>query len=212
MEYSLADIAAATKGSNAEGMEAWMNNPFMYFIFLAWMNGGGFGGFGNGNVLNGVLTRAELYDGLNANQLQNDTRDIERSIASMNTVNLQGQCDIKSAIAQASFSAQNCCCETNRNIDALRYETQKQTCDITTAIHAEGEATRALITQNTIQALRDSLADRDRELMTANFQLSQQAQSASLISSLRPFPQPAYITCSPYQSAAGYGFGCGCGC
>ena len=32
---------------------------------------------------------------------------------------------------------------------------------------------------------------------------------ATLISALRPFPQPAYITCSPYT--AQNGFGCGCG-
>jgi hypothetical protein len=60
-------------------------------------------------------------------------------------------------IAENRFAAQNCCCETNRNIDAVRYEAQKNTCDITTAIHAEGEATRALIRENEIQALRDKV-------------------------------------------------------
>ena len=58
-----------------------------------------------------------------------------------------------------------------------------------------------------MQALRDKIVAKDQELQTANFQLSQQAQSASLISALRPFPQPAYITCSPYQ-AVNYGYGC----
>lgn len=33
----------------------------------------------------------------------------------------------------------------------------QNTCDITTAIHAEGEATRALIQSNEIQALRDKV-------------------------------------------------------
>lgn len=93
--------------------------------------------------------------------------------------------------------------ETNRNIDAVRSDAYKNTCEITTAIHAEGEATRALINANTMQDLRDKLADRDRDLQTANFQLSQQTQNATLISTLRPFPQPAYITCSPYQSSVG---------
>ena len=51
-----------------------------------------------------------------------------------------------------------------------------------------------------MQELRDRLADRDRDLLTANFQLSQQAQSANIIGTLRPFPQPAYITCSPYEA------------
>jgi hypothetical protein len=46
-------------------------------------------------------------------------------------------------------------------------------CDVAGAIHAEGEATRALINANTMQELRDKLADKDRELMTVNFQLSQ---------------------------------------
>ena len=101
--------------------------------------------------------------------------------------------------------------ETNRNIDAVRAENYKNTCEITSAIHAEGEATRALIQENAVQALRDKLADKDRDLMTANFQLSQQAQNATLIGSLRPFPIPAYITCSPYTSNVGVGM-CGCTC
>ena len=93
--------------------------------------------------------------------------------------------------------------QTNRNIDAVRFENAKNTCDITTAIHAEGEATRALINANTIQALRDKLEDKDRALLTANFQLSQQAQNAYLLNEIRPTARPAYITCSPY-TAAGY--------
>ena len=78
---------------------------------------------------------------------------------------------------------------------------------MTNAIHNEGEATRALINSNTIQALRDKLADRDRELMTANFQLSQQAQNAYLINEIRPCARPAYITCSPYTTASFCGAG-----
>lgn len=100
--------------------------------------------------------------------------------------------------------------------EVVRYEAAKNTCDITTAIHAEGEATRALINANTMQDLRDRLEARDRELMTANFQLSQQAQTANLVDELRPCSRPAYITCSPYESANnrffGYGRDCGCGC
>ena len=97
--------------------------------------------------------------------------------------------------------------QTNRNIDAVRFDAAKNTCEITTAIHNEGEATRALINANTMQALRDKLADRDRELMTANFQLSQQAQNAYLINEIRPCARPAYITGSPYTTASF----CGCG-
>jgi hypothetical protein len=116
---------------------------------------------------------------------------------------------IQGALAENRFASQQCCCETNRNIDASRYEAAKNTCDITNAIHAEGEATRALINANTMQELRDRLEARDRDVMVRDFQLSQQAQSAALVSELRPCAKPAYITCSPYTTA---GYGCGsCG-
>ena len=97
----------------------------------------------------------------------------------------------------------------NRNIDAVRYEGSKNTCEITNAIHAEGEATRALINANLMQELRDKLEARDRDILVRDFQLSQLAQTSSLIGELRPCAKPAYITCSPYTTAS---FGCGsCG-
>lgn len=93
------------------------------------------------------------------------------------------------------YNAQLCCCETQKEILQSRYDAALQAqalqaqlanccCDLKTAIHAEGEATRGLIQGNTIQDLRDRLAERDRDLSTANFQLSQQAQSANIISTL----------------------------
>lgn len=66
-------------------------------------------------------------------------------------------------------------------------------CDLKTAIHAEGEATRALINANTIQELRDRLD-------TANNALTVQTISNNVVSQLQPTAKPAYITCSPYTS------------
>ena len=53
----------------------------------------------------------------------------------------------------------SCCCETNRNIDSVRYDMSKGFCDVAGAIHAEGEATRALINENKIESLRDRIAE-----------------------------------------------------
>ena len=92
--------------------------------------------------------------------------------------------------------------QTNRNIDAVRYENSKNTCEITNAIHAEGEATRALINANTIQDLRDRLEARDRDVIVRDFQLSQFAQNQYLVNEIRPCAKPAYITCSPYTAAS----------
>ena len=197
--YSLSDIKAVTNDDDfGGGSWFWI---VVLFLFMFGSNGGGvFGG-------NGALTRAEMTEGFNNQSVLNKLDGISNGLCdgfyAQNTTMLQGFNGLGNQIAQ-------CCCDTNRNIDAVRYEASKNTCDITTAIHAEGEQTRALINANTMQALRDKLADRDRDLMTANFQLSQQAQNATLINELRPCARPAYITCSPYQ--ASNGFGCGCGC
>lgn len=206
--YSLADIRAATHDNDGfDGQGSW----FWIVVLFLFMTGAG------GNFFNrdsGSLTRAEMTDGFNnqsvLRKLDGITQGLCDGFYAMNTGMLNGFNTVGSQIAENRFAAQQCCCETNRNIDNVRYEASKNTCDITTAIHAEGEATRALINANTMQALRDKLEDKDRELMTANFQLSQQAQSANLIAELRPCAKPAYLTCSPYQ-ARNFG-GCGCEC
>ena len=48
-------------------------------------------------------------------------------------------------------------CATNRNIDAIRYEAKANTGEIVAAIKADGDATRALIQTNEMQALRDKV-------------------------------------------------------
>ncbi len=214
--YSLSDIAALMGNRNGDGFLEGNGIIILILFFLIFgANGGGFGGWGNNGFASGALTRAEMYDGFNNQTVVRKLDGINSGLCdgfyAQNTTMLQGFNTLGREIADNRFAAQNCCCETNRNIDAVRSENYKNTCEITSAIHAEGEATRALINANTMQNLRDKLADRDRDLQTANFQLSQQAQNATLISTLRPFPHPAYITSSPYQAANVYGYGCGCG-
>ena len=208
--YSLADIRAATDhddGFDGQGSWFWI---VVLFLFM-------FGFGGNGFDRNGeALTRADLCQDFNFNDLQNGVRGIQNGLCdgfyAQNTTMLNGFNSIGSQIAESRFAQQNCCCEINRNIDAVRADNYKNTCEITNAVHAEGEATRALINSNTMQALRDKITEKDQELQTANFQLSQQAQNATLISALRPFPQPAYITCSPYTASNGFGCKSGCCC
>ncbi len=223
--YSLADIGALM--NNRDYRDGWGNETWILVLFfLIFANGRGWRNNGSD------FTRSDMTEGFNnqsvLRKLDGITQGLCDGFYAVNTNNLQmqnqiqrdlcqGFASVSASISENRFAAQNCCCETLRAIDTVRSENYKNTCEITSAIHAEGEATRALINANTMQKLRDKLADRDRDLQTANFQLSQQAQNATLISTLRPFPQPAYITCSPYQAANingygyGYGYGCGCG-
>jgi hypothetical protein len=87
---------------------------------------------------------------------------------------LGGFCNVGQQLAENRYAQQLANCGIERNIDSVKAEAYRNTCEITTAIHNEGEATRALITENTIQSLRDRLEERDRALQAANFQISQQ--------------------------------------
>jgi hypothetical protein len=207
--YSLSDIAAAM--GNRSG---WGNNDFLYLLFLFAFGGGN--GFGFGRAGNAV-TQLELQNGFDnqsvLRKLDGITNGLCDGFYATNTNMLQGQNHLQRDLCQGFSSTAAAIAETNRNIDAVRYEAAKNTCDIVRAIEKDGDATRALINANTMQALRDKIAEKDQMLQTANFQLSQQAQSANLINELRPCAKPAYITCSPYQSQNyGYNFGCGCSC
>lgn len=214
-----ADVAAITRNGYGNGCE-WM----WIFILFALC---GFGGSGWGR--NGAgLTQIELQEGFNNQSVLRKLDGLENGLCdgfyAMNTNNLQGQnqlqrdlCQgfaaVNAGIAENRYSAKDCCCETNRNIDAVRYENSRNTSDIVRAIEKDGEATRALINTNTMQALRDKIVEKDQMLQTAAFQISQQNQNAYLVNTLRPYPIPAYPTCSPYQAANyfnGCGYGCGC--
>jgi hypothetical protein len=190
-EYSLSDIAAVNGGGMMNG-ELW-NNPFIYLVWLAVLgNGGLFGnrfGAGSDPAIQGALTRADLYEGFNTQDNNAQLRGITYGIS-------DGFYAVNDAMKDGFYGIKDAICATNRNIDG-----------VTAAIHAEGEATRALINANTIQALRDRLEERDRELLTANFQLSQQLQNGYLLSEIRPCAKPAYITCSPYTTNSFCGAG-----
>lgn len=201
---SAGDVLALSRNNENE---MW-NNPFIYLVWLAILGGGGL--FGNRGEVQGALTRSDMFEGFNNQEVNGQLRGITNGLCdgfyALNSGLKDGFYGTQSAIAENRFAAQQCCCETNRNIDAVRYEGAQNTCAITNAIHAEGEATRALINANTMQELRDRLEARDRDILARDFQLSQLAQTASLVNELRPCAKPAYITCSPYTSAP---FGCG---
>ena len=190
---SAGDILALTKNNEND---MW-NNPFIYLVWLAVL-GGGNGLFGNRGdaAVQGAITRSDLFEGFNNQDVNGQLRGITNGICDGFYATRQG-------ISELGFGMKDCCCSINRNIDAVRYEGAQNTCAITNAIHAEGEATRALINANTVQDLRDKLEARDRDILARDFQLSQLSQTASLVNELRPCAKPAYITCSPYTTACG---------
>ena len=185
-----ADMRAVTDGARDDGFG--MGGGWMWiivlFLFLFGFGGGAWGNRGQG------LTQMEMQQGFDTQEIVRKLDGINYGLCdgfyAQNTTMLNGFAGVTTAVRDAQFAQQQCCCETNRNIDAVRYEAQKNVCDITTAIHAEGDAIRALIQQNEMQALRDKVS----ELQLAQ---SQCAQNAYLTGTLRPYPVPAYPVCGP---------------
>lgn len=207
---SLADIAAVTRNNeDAWGMNGMWNNPFIYLVWMFMarsFNGNGWGeGYGPG-----VATAAGQYATQADIQRAFDTSGIVSKLDGLTNGLSDGFYAVNNGIAENRFAAQQCCCETNRNIDNVRFEGSKNTTEITNAIHAEGEATRALINANTMQELRDRLEARDRDILARDFQLSQLAQNQYLVNTIKPCPIPAYLTCSPYASISTPAPTCGC--
>lgn len=188
---------------------------FLFFL-LAW------GGFGNGGGLFGgrgaegagaqMISNDFMYSNLNnalnqgfagiSAQNQGIGKDMLTGFSTLGYQNQQQTFDISNVIAQVGRDLASCCCETNRNIDALRYEGAKNTCDI---ISAGNLNTRDLIANQTAntQAILDRLTNQEvqalRDKLTSyEIQLSNQAQTASIVSQVRPYPVPSYPVCPPF--------------
>lgn len=174
---------------------------WMWIIFLFLIFGWGGNGFNRGAEMEGMATRNAVTEGFNFNQLDNGIRSIQSGI-----------CDSTYALKSA---IDNCCCQTQRSIDSVKYEMSKGFSDVITANNLN---TRDILqNQNAgIQKILDYMCENEKQALRDKIQTLEtsgiiQAQTQNLVSTLRPFPQPAYITCSPYQ-AVGYNYGCGCGC
>lgn len=192
--------------NNRDGFEdgAWF--WIIIILFAFWGNNG----WGNRN--NGLETDI-------------DTRFLERDIFNTNqnvsTTSCQTQRDVLETkynlgtqVLENRFNCSQNACATQKEVLQNRYDNALQTqalsselasccCDLKTAIHAEGEATRNMIQQDKIEQLRD-------QVFASNLALSNTNLANTVINAVRPTPAPAYLTCSPYFA---YNMGCGCnGC
>lgn len=181
------------------GCSIWLLLILFFFVGM----GGGLGGFGGFNPGVNTLTNEFLYTNLNNdidrgfNQVANQNFGLQKDLC-------QGFSGLQMDIANNRFAAQQCCCETNRNIDAVRYENAKNTCDIITAANANTQRIIDQMQNDKIDALRT-------ELQSAQLALQNNAQTQTLINQLKPCPVPAYLTCSPYVTFGANNFaGSGC--
>lgn len=192
METSLADIAAVTNGGNG----GFGNNGLWLFAILALM-GGGFGGWNNRGADYGTYATAasqqeilfgQQFQGLN-NAINSQAQAIDNKIDR-----------IGNGIADATFALNNNINGVQTNLGGA-IATEGRTaqmqiangfCETQKAIHAEGEATRAMIQQNKIESLQA--------------RINQLEMSNAMCGVVR------YPTASTYYAGTNPFCGNGCGC
>lgn len=159
--YSLSDLAAVTK--DADGMAgngAW----WIIILFLFVIMGGGWNGFNRQSDFGQYATAAsqqEILFGQQFGQLNDRLTNIGNGICNLG-YEMQGNFgQLTQTVMSTGNSIQSqlaqCCCENRLATANLSAQIDRQTCDITTAIHAEGEQTRAMMQANEIQQLRDKV-------------------------------------------------------
>ncbi len=182
--------------------ENWGGN-FIWVILLMFLVGGG--GFGWGNRGN-VATTADVAGATAYNQVDNGIRSLERGQSTMgynlldqfgrtNLTVQGGMANLQQAIAESTFAAKDCCCTTNRNIDAvkydlskgidanryeltrnvdaLRYDTAQQTCAITTTDTANTQKILDAICSLKSEAKDAEIARLRSDLQAAQLTLAQ---------------------------------------
>lgn len=95
-----------------------------------------------------------------------------------------------------------CCCDNEKTALMSRFDAQTYNCNTLSAIDKLGDRIEALI-------VGGRMADKDAKIAELTGALDRQQLKADIINGIIPPARPAYITCSPFQSAWGNGFGYG---
>ena len=110
-----ADIMAITK-NNEDGYNNWMNNPFIYLVWLALLggNGGFFGNrYGQDAAVQGALTRSDLFEGFNNQDINSQLRGLTNGLCdgfyAVNNSLKDGFYGVQSGLAENRFASQQCC-------------------------------------------------------------------------------------------------------
>ena len=234
-------VAPTNSGGNGgfgwDGNGSWFIIILFLFAFLGWgnngwgNNGGNFGGVVDGYVLSSDFANIErkmdlinggLCDGFYAanttllNGFAGVNQNMNNGFQTAELSRANQQAALMQQLNAMQMQAAECCCNTQRSIEGVRYDMAAQACDTRNTVQ---NATRDIVENQNAnsRAILDFLTNsKMRDLESANQELrlaaSQSAQNNYLISQLRPCPSPAYITCNPWAGSGYGGCGSGCGC
>ena len=187
-------------------------------MFGGWGGGmfGGMGGWGNGGMMaaaNGALTRADLCSEFNFNGLENAVRGVTQGLcdgfyAMQNSINGLGnmvmqtasQAELSRANQQAALMQQlctlgyqqkDCCCETQRSIDNVRFTIAQEDCatrnlmqsntrDVIENQNANTRAVLDALTAQRLEAKDERIAAQAAQIQALQLAASQANQNAAI--------------------------------
>ena len=230
-------------GNNGGGM--FNGDGFWGIILLALLfgNGGWGGGFGGGGaMMNGALTRAELYDGFAIQNIDSAVRGVQQGICdstyALNNAITSGFYGVDRSICDVSHQISDCCCATQRAIDGVNYNMATQFCALGNTIQS---GIRDVIDNQNANyrglmdfMVTEKLASKDARIAELTNQLSQSNQNAVIRAAIdastaeiirrtgNDCPVPSYLVQPPTPvnfpiNGCGTvqfsgGYGGGCGC
>lgn len=217
------DSSGTNDGMFGGGSWAWW---IIILLIFGW-GGNGFG-FGNGGgLMSGYATQADIQRGFDTNGITNKLNGLENGLCdgfyAMNTSLLNGFAGVNNAIATSGYETRSaisglssqlagCCCDIRSDIQGVNYNLATQACSINTSIanaardiiDSQRDGTAQILNYLTTEKI-DSL---NRQLTVAQSQLSQNAQTSTLLSAINRTPVPAYVVANPYCCSA-YSGSCG---
>ena len=190
--YSLSDIAAVANNDNCFGNG---NSAWVLILLFAMISGNGFG-FGRGGDYGQYATAASQQEILFGQQFQNLDNKLDRlgngiadaTFALNNSVTTEGRA-LQTQLA-------NCCCENQRNTDALRYDMATMFARSDANVTAQTQKILDVISQNKIESLQSQVNN-----------LTMQNAINTATAGVVKYPQATTYTsnCNPFSWG-----GCGC--
>lgn len=175
MDFSLSDLKAALGDNNGTFGGGGLLLVVILFLFFV-MFGGGWGNNQRGDLdrYATAASQQEILFGQQFGQINDRLTNIGNGICNLG-YEMQGgfgQLGKEVALGQSNLNQAimgtgnalsrqlgDCCCENRLAVANLGAQMDRQTCEITTAIKSEAAATRAMLQEDTIQRLRDQVAD-----------------------------------------------------
>lgn len=186
---------------NYGGLGGFGGDWLAILVILALLGGNGnwgFGGNGGNNMIGYELgkaaTQADVASGFNNSAVLSNLNDIklgqQTGFSAVQQTLCQGFNGVDRAIG-------DCCCQTQRSIDSVKFEMERNKCDIIENANRNTQRLLDYMQEKENRDLRD-------QVLTYKFRESQSAQNAYLIDQLRPTARPAYPACNPYSSSWGW--------